>query len=156
MSRYYCGIDPGYRTGGVALVNGDWSEVHDLPVWTDGGVNTLELSHILNSVPVDFVIVEKQGARPMQGVSSAFKLGVGYGQILGTLALLQLKYAEVTPGKWKKAASVPADKDGARRIATRTFPKLAAQLSRKKDEHRAEALLMAGHAHMFDQQWWRK
>ena len=49
MSRYYCGIDPGYKTGGVALVNGDWAEVHDLPVWSEGGVNTLELSHILNS-----------------------------------------------------------------------------------------------------------
>ena len=150
MSRYYCGIDPGYKTGGVALVNGDWAEVHDLPVWSEGGVNTLELSHILNSVPVDFVIIEKQGARPMQGVSSAFKLGVGYGQILGTLALLQLKYAEVTPGKWKKAAGVPADKDGARRIATRTFPKLANHLSRKKDEHRAEALLMANAARLFE------
>ena len=150
MSRYYCGIDPGYKTGGVALVNGDWAEVHDLPVWSEGGVNTLELSHILNSVPVDFVIIEKQGARPMQGVSSAFKLGVGYGQILGTLSLLQLKYAEVTPGKWKKAAAVPADKDGARRIATRTFPKLAHHLSRKKDEHRAEALLMANAARMFE------
>ena len=150
MSRYYCGIDPGYKTGGIALVNGDWAEVHDLPVWSEGGVNTLELSHILNSVPVDFVMIEKQGARPMQGVSSAFKLGVGYGQILGTLALLQLKYAEVTPGKWKKAAGVPADKDGARRIATRTFPKLANHLSRKKDEHRAEALLMANAARLFE------
>ena len=150
MSRYYAGIDPGYRTGGVALVNGDWGEVYDLPVWADGGVNTLELSHILNSVPVDFVIVEKQGARPMQGVSSAFKPGVGYGQILGALALLQMKYAEITPAKWKKVAGVPSDKDGARRIATRTFPKLAGQLSRKKDEHRAEALLMANAARMFE------
>ena len=57
MSRYYCGIDPGYKTG-VALVNGDWAEVHDSQ-WSES-VNTLELSHILNSVPVDFVIVRSR------------------------------------------------------------------------------------------------
>ena len=38
--RTYVGIDPGYKTGAIALVQGDWAEVHDLPVWSEGGVNT--------------------------------------------------------------------------------------------------------------------
>jgi len=41
---------------------------------------------------------------------------------------------------------VPADKDGARRMAIQQFPALADRLNRKKDEHRAEALLMAAYA----------
>ena len=117
--------------------------MHDLPTWSEGGVNTLELKHILESVPVNYVLVEKQSARPMQGVASSFKLGMGYGQIIGALSMLQLKYKEITLAQWKKSASVPSDKDAARRIAMRTFPQLTEQLRRKKDEHRAEALLMA-------------
>jgi len=148
--RTYVGIDPGYRTGAVALVQGDWAEVHDLPVWSEGGVNTLELKHILESVPVNYVLVEKQSSRPMQGVASSFKLGMGYGQIVGALSMLQLKYKEITPAQWKKSASVPSDKDAARRIAMRTFPQLTEQLRRKKDEHRAEALLMAYQARHFE------
>ena len=41
--RTYVGRDPGYKTGAIALVQGDWAEVHDLPGWSEGGVNTLEL-----------------------------------------------------------------------------------------------------------------
>jgi hypothetical protein len=138
----FVGIDPGYKTGAVALVTSKWAEVHDLPVWDAGGVNTFALAQILQSVTVDKVIIEKQSARPMQGVASSFKLGMGYGQIIGALTLLQYKFQEITPAKWKKTLAVPADKDAARRIAQRTFPKLSNELSLKKHEHRAEALLM--------------
>ena len=30
LDRTYCGIDPGYKTGGVALLCGDWCQVYDL------------------------------------------------------------------------------------------------------------------------------
>jgi len=92
---------------------------------------------------VDLLVIEKQGARPKQGVSSAFKIGMGYGMILATVAVLNIKYRVVTPAAWKKALGVPADKDGARRMAIQQFPQLSERLKRKKDEHRAEALLMA-------------
>ena len=139
----FVGIDPGYKTGAVALITDKWAEIYDLPVWEAGGVNTFELAQILQSVTIDTVIIEKQSARPMQGVASSFKLGMGYGQIIGSLTLMQYKFQEVTPGKWKKTLSVPSDKDAARRIAQRTFPQLSASLGLKKHEHRAEALLMA-------------
>jgi hypothetical protein len=38
---------------------------------------------------------------------------------------------------------LPRDKDAARRLAQQWFPDLASSLIRKKDEHRAEALLIA-------------
>lgn len=142
-SPCFVGIDPGYKTGAVALINDKWAEVYDLPVWEAGGVNTFELGQILQSVTIEQAIIEKQSARPMQGVASSFKLGMGYGQIIGSLTLLQHKFQEITPAKWKKTLSVPSDKDAARRIAQRTFPQLSAMLNLKKHEHRAEALLMA-------------
>ena len=43
------GIDCGYRTGGVALVGDDWQEVHDLPVYSEGGVDVVALMDILTS-----------------------------------------------------------------------------------------------------------
>jgi crossover junction endodeoxyribonuclease RuvC len=39
--------------------------------------------------------------------------------------------------------NLPKDKDSARRMAQQWFPDLSSQLKRKKDEHRAEALLIA-------------
>ena len=92
---------------------------------------------------MDYLVIEKQGARPKQGVSSAFKIGMGFGQILSAVSLLGIPHQIVTPASWKKALRVPADKDAARRIAIQQFPALADDLKRKKDEHRAEALLMA-------------
>jgi len=139
------GIDPGYRTGGVALIGDDFYEVHDLPVYSEGGVDVVALLDIINSAgPVDHIWIEKQQAMPKQGVVSVFKLGFGYGQTLTTVALSGHPYSEVRPAAWKKSMNLPRDKDSARRLAQAHFPKLASShLKRKKDEHRAEALLIA-------------
>ncbi len=80
---------------------------------------------------------------PKQGVSSTFKLGYAYGQIVATAALSGIPYTLVTPVKWKRSMNLPKDKDSARRMAIQWFPDLSKRLSRKKDEHRAEALLIA-------------
>ncbi len=138
------GIDCGYRTGGVALVADDWAEVHDLPVFSEGGVNVVALMEIITSVEkVEHIYIEKQQAMPKQGVSSTFKLGYAFGQIVTTCALSRSPYTLVTPNNWKRSLNLPKDKDAARRLASQWFPKLAPELKRKKDEHRAEALLIA-------------
>jgi len=138
------GIDCGYRTGGVALVGDDWSEVHDLPTYDEGGVDVTSLMDIITSVEkVDHIYIERQQAMPKQGVVSTFKLGYAFGQIVSTCALSRSPYTLVTPNNWKRALNLPRDKDAARRLAQQWFPDLASQLKRKKDEHRAEALLIA-------------
>jgi crossover junction endodeoxyribonuclease RuvC len=138
------GIDCGYRTGGVALVGDDWSEVHDLPTYDEGGVDVTSLIDIITSVEkVDHIYIERQQAMPKQGVVSTFKLGYAFGQIVSTCALSRSPYTLVTPNNWKRALNLPRDKDAARRLAQQWFPDLASQLKRKKDEHRAEALLIA-------------
>lgn len=137
------GIDCGYRTGGVALIGDDWAEVHDLPTYTEGGVDVIELMDIITSGDkVDHIYIERQQAMPKQGVSSTFKLGFGYGQIVSTCALSRSPFTLVTPNNWKRAMNLPKDKDAARRLAQQWFPQLADRLKRKKDEHRAEALLI--------------
>jgi|TARA_R110000822_G_scaffold247974_2_gene375774 crossover junction endodeoxyribonuclease RuvC len=139
-----CGIDCGYRTGGVALIGDDWAEVHDLPVYSEGGVDVTALTDILISVDrIDHIWIERQQAMPKQGVSSTFKLGYAYGQIVTTVALSKVPYSLVTPVSWKRSMNLPKDKDAARRMAQQWFPALASNLKRKKDEHRAEALLIA-------------
>ena len=87
--------------------------------------------------------LEKQQAMPKQGVSSTFKLGYAFGQITTTVALSRTRYTMVTPVVWKRAMNLPKDKDAARRMAQQWFPDRASELKRKKDEHRAEALLIA-------------
>ena len=128
----------------MALVSDDWAEVHDLPVFSEGGVNVIELHDIITSVASgNHIVIERVGAMPKQGVSSTFKLGHGYGQILATAALSRTPYSLVTPSAWKRSLNLPKDKDSARRLAIQWFPALAGSLKRKKDEHRAEALLLA-------------
>ena len=138
------GIDCGYRTGGVAFVGDDWAEVHDLPVYSEGGVDVVALHDILSSVEaIDHIYIEKQQAMPKQGVSSTFKLGYAFGQIVTSVALFRSPYTLVTPVTWKRSMNLPKDKDAARRMAQQWFPNIASELKRKKDEHRAEALLIA-------------
>lgn len=146
MTLITIGIDPGYRTGGVALVGEDWAEVHDMPIYSEGGVDVAALMDIINSAgPVDHIYIEKQQAMPKQGVVSVFKLGFGYAQALTTVALSGHPYTEVRPALWKKSMNLPKDKDSARRMAQQWFPQLTEKMRRKKDEHRAEALLIAAY-----------
>ena len=138
------GIDCGYRTGGVALIGDDHAEVHDLPVFDEGGVDVAELERLIRTfTDPEHVYIEKQGAMPSQGVSSTFKLGYAFGQITATVALTRVPFTLVTPPTWKRSMNLPKDKDSARRLAIQWFPQLSEKLKRKKDEHRAEALLIA-------------
>jgi len=150
-SKVYAGIDCGYRTGGVALIDkSGFAEVHDLPTYSEGGVDITALNELLTSVDVDHIFIEKQQAMPKQGVSSTFKLGYAYGQIVTTVALTQTPYTILTPAGWKKGLRLPSDKDAARRLAQQWYPKCASDFTRKKDEHRAEALLIAHNGALLD------
>ena len=80
---------------------------------------------------------------PGQGTRSMFTVGVGFGAWLGLLAALQIPYTRVRPGVWKKAEGLGPDKEQARLRAQQLFP--GADLQRKRDHGRAEALLLA---------WW--
>ena len=70
---------------------------------------------------------------------------VGHYGCGGVLAALRVPYESIAPSAWKAQMGIPkgATKDVSRARALALFPALAEQLARKKDDGRAEALLLA-------------
>lgn len=146
------GIDPGL-TGALALLEDDnsISDLLDMPVMPLTGkrnqVNSAHLSQIIKiwisgEKVTPTAYLEQVSARPGQGVSSMFGFGVSYGIVQGVLAAVGVPVVLVTPQQWKKRAGlIGKEKDMARTIAQRLYP--LAELSRKKDIGRADALLIA-------------
>ena len=87
------------------------------------------------------VVIEAVHAMPGQGVSSSFKFGMAFGGAISIAQRLKCPWHLVTPHKWKKDMDLTWDKDKSLDMARQTWPN--APLTRKKDNGRAEALLMA-------------
>ena len=144
---YRLGIDPGL-SGAIALLRDDLSlvAVFDMPVMTlrkgKNQVNAAALANIIKRPGYTMTAyLEAVSAMPGQGVSSMFSFGTSYGIVQGVLAALGIPVVLVTPQSWKKwAGLVGKEKDYARTLAQRLYP--AAELSRKKDIGRADAILI--------------
>ena len=87
------------------------------------------------------VMIEEAQPMPGQGTRSTFTTGYGMGIWVGILATLVLPYTTVRPQVWKRALRLSRDKEASRLRAIQLFP--GADLRRKKDHGRAEALLLA-------------
>lgn len=148
----YIGIDPG-KSGAVAAINGTEVKLYDTPVARIKDSKNDYIPSAMAKIIKDleatrpcFIVLEKVHAMPGQGVSSMFSFGEGLGLWKGIIAAYGIPYELVAPQTWKKAmmADMPRDnKDASRIVATRLFPNAVDMLSRKKDDGRAEALLMA-------------
>jgi hypothetical protein len=102
MSMIYIGIDPGL-TGAIATIDCDAKllQLEDLPVirdgklaWIDSNDMTSLFLDVLQGRPAT-IFVERASARPGQGVSSTFCIGVVMGRHLGGLPANQ---CTVAPG----------------------------------------------------------
>lgn len=143
--KKYVGIDPGL-TGAVALVGDGFLAVHDMPTVGSNKnrvIDSLALAEILRGWTPDHALIEKVHAMPGQGVSSMFRFGQTLGRIEAVVALTETPLTYVTPAKWKRSFGLGRDKENSRRLAIELFPHIADRLHRKKDEGRAEALLLA-------------
>lgn len=92
------------------------------------------------------VAIEQVHAMPKQGVSSMFRMGQGLGLWEGICAGMGLPVELVPPQRWKKAmlsAGGGSDKGVSIARAQQLMPEAAEFLTRKKDDGRAEALLIA-------------
>jgi crossover junction endodeoxyribonuclease RuvC len=87
------------------------------------------------------VLIEESQAMPGQGVRSTWTTGYGYGLWLGVLGALGLAHTRIRPAVWKRRLGLTSDKEQARLRAQQLFP--SADLRRKRDHGRAEALLLA-------------
>lgn len=145
------GIDPGlsgalafYDTVSEALV------VMDMPTVevTRNGKSKREVSPALVAdmvagKGVEKAFMERVSAMPGQGVSSMFSFGRSSGVVEGVLAAYEIPTTLVTPQAWMKAMGVRAGKDGSRERAMQLFPQYSMTFSRKKDDGRSDAALIA-------------
>ena len=89
------------------------------------------------------VIVEQVSAMPGQGVTSMFNFGQSFGVIKGICSAMELPIFYVRPSKWKKHFNlINSEKDATRTKAIEMFPRVSNKLSRKKDNNKADAILI--------------
>ena len=147
------GIDPGVSGAISILENKKVIEIHDMPTMIDGKknkrqVNGSQVTNIikenLNHDKETIVVVEQVNAMPGQGVTSMFNFGQSFGVIKGICSALSLPIYFVRPTKWKKYFNlINSEKDASRTRAIEIFPYFSAQLSRKKDSNKADAILIS-------------
>jgi hypothetical protein len=101
------------------------------------------LRGLLRNHRVQHCIVERATARPGQGVTSMFRFGEAAGAVTGLLVGLGIPHSIVTPRDWQRHHRIGGAPDAARQRALELHPELADQLRRKKDSHRADAVLLA-------------
>lgn len=150
----YIGIDPGL-TGALAVLDDtlDVVALYDTPTLTlkasRGTRQEYDLPGMVRLLQPyaghsAHVVIEESQAMPGQGVRSTFTTGLGFGAWLALLAALEIPYTRVRPAVWKRMFMLRGhDKEAARLLAQQLFP--SADLRRKKDHGRAEALLLAAH-----------
>lgn len=161
-NRLVIGIDPGQSGALALLADGEFAGFRDMPTIPRkaGGeeVSGAQLAAILRGCQTPHLgayvvaVIEKVGAMPGQGVSSAFRFGQSDGVVRGALGACGIGFIEVAPVKWKnRFALVGQDKDAARAYVIKRFPGAAVELVRKRDGGRADALLIALWAHETEQ-----
>lgn len=147
------GCDPG-AFGAIAIIDVATREltVIDMPtVKVKRGtrvVNQVD-AHILAGLlsphigSDDKAFIEKVHAMPGQGVSSMFAFGRAAGVLEGVMAGLGVSFDLIAPATWTKTMRTFGGKDGSRARASELFPDKAHLFARKKDDGRAEAVLIA-------------
>ena len=147
------GIDPGVSGAICILTDGKITEIYEMPTMIDGKknkkqVNGAEITNIINKELVNEkdinVVIEHVSAMPGQGVTSMFNFGQSFGVLKGICAAMQIPMYFVRPAKWKKYFNlINSEKDASRTKAIEIFPHFSAQLSRKKDSNKADAILIS-------------
>ena len=115
--RVVVGIDPG-KSGGAVALGLDGSAIawiaadHPSEGYTVKGKGgghyipstmALWLYDLGQAYDVISVVLEQQQARPIEGRSSVFTTGMGYGVWVGILAALRLRYTIAKPSVWTRA-----------------------------------------------------
>jgi hypothetical protein len=158
-------IDPGINGAAALFVGGSLVPVEpggviDLP--TVGAekqreVDVMALRDWMLQMRPDVAVIERvtpmpaipdprTGKRREMGATSAFNFGGTFKVLKAIPMLFNIPTELVTPGKWKGFYGLKggdAGKEQARQRALQMWPMLSSLLSRKKDQDRAEALLIA-------------
>ena len=151
------GIDPGISGSICFFDNGKIIDVIEMPVMTEGKKNKKQVngSQIYNEILKKIrnvekkeikVVIEQVSAMPGQGVTSMFNFGQSFGILKGICSAMSLSVYYVRPAKWKKYFNlINTEKDASRTRAIEIFPYFSAQLSKKKDNNKADAILISSY-----------
>lgn len=150
------GVDPGI-TGAIAAIQDGHRLIYytDMPVLQEKAGSKVSRSvspsgvyqamrDIIDCSPTGsthHVLIEKTSAMPGQGVASMFSMGHSRGVVEGVVGAMRMSMHRVRPAIWKKAMGFTSDKEVIRSEMLLRFP--GAELHRKKDADRAEAIAMA-------------
>ena len=147
----YVGIDPGlFGAMAVLTTEGHMLWIRDTPVVRIGSkhhYNYAEMRRLITSLPSEAVVaVEEVHTFPKQGVVSQGRMMYGLGLWHGLILAHPYSLERPSPQTWKKMMLRDVGekgKDASRWKACQLFPDAAPLLQRKKDDGRAEALLIA-------------
>ena len=162
--RSILGIDPGlggacaiFRPESSAASGLRWAVI-DMPVVGEPPfLNATALRDWLRKFAPDACVIEqvnampsipgKDGVRRGMGATSAFRFGGVYYAAMAVVSCCDIPIVEKAPSvRWKKLFGLKgSDKERSRLKAIELFPEAAALLARKKDENRAEAMLIAAY-----------
>jgi len=151
------GIDPGLSGAIATLVDGEAGPVIDTPTMEVDGHTELDARAMAMFIraakemsPGAHVsaCIERVRAMPAkgrkQGAQSSMNFGDTYGKAKAVLELLGIPTTRAEPASWKRSFGLlKREKDAARVLAITRFPSAAPSLRRKKDNGRADALLIA-------------
>ena len=149
------GIDPGISGSICFFQDGIVKDVVEMPTMVEGKKNKKQVnsSQIYNEISERIkkidkknikVVIEQVSAMPGQGVTSMFNFGQSFGVLKGICSAMSLSVYYVRPAKWKKYFNlINSAKDASRTRAIEIFPYFSAQLSRKKDSNKADAILIS-------------
>lgn len=139
MEPVFVGIDPG-QSGGIAVICGLDVRVVKMPETERDLLDYLCGCHDLSDGDITAVL-EKVSSSPQMGVSSAFKFGIGVGQLRMALTAAKIPFDEVLPQKWQKVMGcrTGGDKNISKRRAQALFPGV------KVTHAFADALLIASY-----------
>lgn len=157
-TKILIGIDPGL-SGAIAVLKDDSVEVWDIPTLIVAGAagttrreyQVSEMAAILRPYVAHGASVmaglESVHSMPGQGVRSMFSMGRGLGIWEGLLGAFAIPYTKIIPQEWKRAmlSGMGHDKESSRVRAQQLFPALTEKFSRKRDDGRAEAALIASY-----------
>jgi crossover junction endodeoxyribonuclease RuvC len=154
------GIDPGVG-GAICLLDSTTNTpivIEDMPILKGKGDKKLldveAFSDLIatHAQRIKFAVVEEVGAMTYtdgkgqkrgQGAAASFAFGKSTGQILGVITACMIPIFEVRPQTWKLLMGLTSSKDLSREKASILYSSHAHLFTRKKDDGRAEALLLA-------------
>lgn len=152
------GIDPGSASGALCLLG---EEIQFFDIEKGNEVEIAWWFRECSNADVKLALIERVGAFPGQGVSSAFNFGAGVGILKMGLRLSGWTWQEVSPVKWQegipgkpaKTGKLATDRSAYRRALKRSiydwvrsqYPE-ADLTSFSKHSDRADALAIAHYA----------